>query len=230
MNKINGDNHPKAIEHISQDVWRIFKIMAEFTEGFEKLGKLGPAVSIFGSARTKPGSFYYEKTVTIAKMLADRGFSIITGGGPGIMEAANKGAHEANGVSVGLNIDLPHEQTHNPYIHKSYLIEFDYFFVRKVMFVKYAQGFVMMPGGFGTMDEMFEVITLIQTGKIKPVPIILFGSDYWAGLLAWIKNTMLADGKINSVDLEIFKITDSEDEVCRIMEDYYKEQHFTPNF
>lgn len=230
MTKPNGDTHPRTIENISQDVWRIFKIMAEFTEGFEKLGPLGPAVSVFGSARTKPGSFYYEKTVRISRMLAERGFAIITGGGPGIMEAANKGAHEAGGISVGLNIDLPHEQHHNPYINRNYLIEFDYFFVRKVMFVKYAQGFVMMPGGFGTMDEMFEAITLIQTRKIKPVPIILFGSEYWAGLLSWIRQTMLEDGKINAEDLAIFQVTDDEEEVCRIMENFYKEQHFSPNF
>ncbi|NUQ81134.1 MAG: TIGR00730 family Rossman fold protein [Bacteroidetes bacterium] len=204
--------------------------MAEFTEGFEKLGSLGPAVSIFGSARTKPGEYYYEKAVRIAHLLAEKGFAIITGGGPGIMEAGNKGAKEANGISVGLNIDLPHEQHHNAYIDRHMLIEFDYFFVRKVMFVKYAQGFVMMPGGFGTMDEMFEAITLIQTQKIKPVPIILVGTAFWGGLLDWIKTAMLADGKISPEDLNLFHVTDSEAEVCEIIENFYKEQVFSPNF
>lgn len=214
----------------TQDTWRIFRIMAEFTEGFEKLGSLGPAVSIFGSARTKPGEYYYEKAVRIAHLLAEKGFAIITGGGPGIMEAGNKGAKEANGISVGLNIDLPHEQHHNAYIDRHMLIEFDYFFVRKVMFVKYAQGFVMMPGGFGTMDEMFEAITLIQTQKIKPVPIILVGTAFWGGLLDWIKTAMLADGKISPEDLNLFHVTDSEAEVCEIIENFYKEQVFSPNF
>lgn len=214
----------------TQDTWRIFRIMAEFTEGFEKLGSLGPAVSIFGSARTKPGEYYYEKAVRIAHLLAEKGFAIITGGGPGIMEAGNKGAKEANGISVGLNIDLPHEQHHNAYIDRHMLIEFDYFFVRKVMFVKYAQGFVMMPGGFGTMDEMFEAITLIQTRKIKPVPIILVGTTFWGGLLDWIKTAMLADGKISPEDLNLFHVTDSEAEVCEIIENFYKEQVFSPNF
>lgn len=214
----------------TQDTWRIFRIMAEFTEGFEKLGSLGPAVSIFGSARTKPGEYYYEKAVRIAHLLAEKGFAIITGGGPGIMEAGNKGAKEANGISVGLNIDLPHEQHHNAYIDRHMLIEFDYFFVRKVMFVKYAQGFVMMPGGFGTMDEMFEAITLIQTRKIKPVPIILVGTAFWGGLLEWIKTAMLADGKISPEDLNLFHLTDSEADVCEIIENFYKEQVFSPNF
>lgn len=223
--------HESTGSHDQQkDMWRIFKIMAEFIDGFEKLGNLGPAVSIFGSARVKPNDPDYLRAVSISKKMAERGFAIITGGGPGIMEAANKGAKEAGGVSVGLNIELPHEQHGNPYIDKMFNIEFDYFFVRKVMFVKYAQGFIMMPGGFGTLDEMFESITLIQTDKIKPLPIVLFGTSYWSGLIQWIKDVMLVEGKISQDDLNLFLLTDDEDEACNHIENFYKEKNYKPNF
>src|SRR5215212_7927184 len=189
--------------------WQIFKIMAEFVEGFESLAKLGPCISVFGSARTQPGTPYYELAVDISKRLSEEGFGIISGGGPGIMEAANKGAQLGGGHSVGLNIELPFEQDSNPYIDRDASLHFDYFFVRKVMFTKYSQGFVMMPGGFGTMDEFFEVATLIQTRKMSQVPLILVGSDYWSGLLAWMNETMLQqNGNISPADLNLLKIAD----------------------
>lgn len=213
-----------------KDIWRVFRIMSEFVEGFEVLGELGPAVTMFGSARTKPDHPTYKKATAIAKLLAENGFGIITGGGPGIMEASNKGAREGNGPSIGLNIELPHEQHYNPYVDKSLLIEFDYFFVRKVMFVKYAQGFVFLPGGFGTIDEIFEVITLMQTAKIKRRPVVFVGKDYWSGLLDWIKNTMLAAGNISAEDLDFFVITDNEQEVVDVIKSFYRENKFTPNF
>ncbi|MCD6404604.1 MAG: TIGR00730 family Rossman fold protein [Planctomycetes bacterium] len=193
------------------DVWRVFRIMAEFVEGFETLAPLGPAVSIFGSARTKPGSQYYEKARNVAGLLAQAGFAVITGGGPGIMEAANRGAKDAGGVSVGLNITLPHEQKPNP--HVTIQMDFHYFFARKMMFVKYANAFVIFPGGFGTMDEFFESLTLIQTNKITHFPVYLYGSEYWKGLLDWIKAHMLAESCISPEDLDIFVMTDSEDEI-----------------
>ena len=174
----------------SHDSWSVFKIMGELVEGYEKLSQLGPCVSIFGSARTKPDDKYYKKTIEISEDIVKLGLGVITGGGPGIMEAANKGAQKAGGVSVGLNIDLPYEQTHNEFIDSDKVIDFDYFFVRKVMFVRYAQAFVVMPGGFGTLDELFEAITLIQTNKIERFPVILYGSDFWSGCIDWIKNTV----------------------------------------
>lgn len=211
--------------------WQIFKIMAEFVEGFENLNRIGPCISIFGSARTRPGDKYYELAVRIARRLAEEGFGIITGGGPGAMEAANKGAHLAGGKSVGLNIDLPHEQEPNPYVDKDKLLKFDYFFVRKVMFVKYAQGFVMMPGGFGAMDECFEVLTLMQTRKINPVPVVLVGHEYWDGLLQWMQHTMCEQyHHIQPEDLKMWRVFDHEDEVARYFIDYYAEHRLTPNF
>jgi uncharacterized protein (TIGR00730 family) len=174
-----------------KDSWQIFKIMAEFVEAFEKLGKIGPCVSIFGSARTKAENKYYILAEEIAFKLTQKGYGVITGGGPGIMEAANKGAHKGGGMSVGLNIELPHEQYSNPYIDVDKLISFDYFFVRKVMFMKYAQGFIVLPGGFGTMDELFEALTLIQTRKVAAFPVILVGKNYWGGLIEWIKSSLL---------------------------------------
>ncbi|RJP95334.1 MAG: TIGR00730 family Rossman fold protein [Desulfobacteraceae bacterium] len=193
--------------------WRLFRILGEFVEGVEELHDLGPAVSIFGSARLKPTDLYYQKTVEIAGMLAENGFAIITGGGGGIMEAANKGAAEKKGRSVGLNIKLPMEQEPNPY--SNIKIEFNYFFVRKVMFVKYAMAYVVMPGGFGTLDEMFEAVTLIQTHRVKPFPVILFGSEYWTGLVEWIKARLLAEHMISLDDLDIIKITDDPMDVLR---------------
>jgi len=196
-----------------EESWRIFRIMAEFVEGIEALSKLKHAVTIFGSARVRPGDLYYNKTELLARRLVENGFSVITGGGPGIMEAANKGAAEAGGQSVGLNIRLPYEQKPNPYAN--IVIEYKYFFVRKVMFVKYAVAYVILPGGFGTMDELFEALTLIQTKRIKPFPVILVGSEYWKGLIDWIKDTMFRHDKIDSNDLDIIQIIDDPDEAVR---------------
>jgi uncharacterized protein (TIGR00730 family) len=211
--------------------WQIFKIMAEFVDGFESLAKLGPCISIFGSARTKPGEEHYELSVEIGRKLAEEGFGIISGGGPGIMEAANKGAQLGGGKSVGVNIELPFEQHANPFVDRDANLHFDYFFVRKVMFTKYSQGFVMMPGGFGTMDEFFEVATLIQTGKMSPVPLILVSSAYWGGLLEWMKQTMLTKyGNIGAGDLNLLRIADTADEVVQHVLDFYSKSPLEPNF
>jgi uncharacterized protein (TIGR00730 family) len=225
------EQHHKGWNEIkTNDSWAIFKIMGEFVNGFEKMSAIGPCVSIFGSARIKPGEPYYDLAVNVAKSVSDAGYGIITGGGPGIMEAGNKGAHLAGGTSVGLNIELPFEQHDNPYIDRDKSLDFDYFFVRKVMFVKYSQGFVVMPGGFGTLDELFEAITLIQTNKIHKFPIILVGSKFWSGLIGWIKDTMLEAGNISPKDLDLIKIVDSEDEVVKIIDAFYKGRTLSPNF
>ena len=219
----------KAIQ--SDKTWSIFKIMSEFVEGFEKLSNIGPCVSIFGSARTKPDNKYYKYAVEIAEKLTEKGYGIISGGGPGIMEAANKGANNKKGASVGLNIDLPFEQTSNKYIDDDKNIHFNYFFVRKVMFVKYAQAFVVMPGGVGTLDELFEAITLIQTKKIQKIPIVLFGSEFWSGLLDWMKETLLNKEKtINENDFNNFVLVDDIDEAVNIIDNHYKENNLSPNF
>ncbi len=211
--------------------WQIFKIMAEFVDGFEALAKLGPCISIFGSARTQPGEPYYDLTVEIAKRLAEEGFGTISGGGPGVMEAANKGAQLGGGKSVGLNIELPFEQHANLFIDREASLHFEYFFVRKVMFTKYSQGFVMMPGGFGTMDEFFEVATLIQTRKMSPVPLILVGSEYWKGLLGWITDVMLKkSGNISPNDLDLLKVADTASEVAEHVLDFYSKHSLQPNF
>jgi uncharacterized protein (TIGR00730 family) len=221
----------KWTESEAHSSWQIFKIMAEFVDGFETLNKIGPCISIFGSARTKPGTRYYELAVQTSKRLAEEGFGIITGGGPGIMEAANKGAQLAGGKSVGLNIELPFEQKSNPYIDSDKSMHFDYFFVRKVMFTKYAQAFVMFPGGYGTIDEMFEVATLIQTHKIERTPMVLVGKDYWSGLLAWIKTNMLeAENNIKPEDLDLFVLFDTPEEVASYMVSYYAKNPLKPNF
>lgn len=212
------------------DIWRVFRVMSEFVEGFQTLSKLGPCVTIFGSARTKPGSRYYELTTTVAKEFVRNGYGIISGGGPGIMEAANKGAKEAGGASVGINIDLPFEQSANPHIDKDKLITFRHFYVRKVMFAKYAQAFVVMPGGFGTLDELFESVTLVQTKKVTPFPIILMGKEYWGGMLEWVKSTMLAEGTISKKDLSLFSLTDDPNEPAQIVVDFYKSVAHAPNF
>lgn len=213
------------------DSWATFKIMAEFVEGFEKMSRIGPCVSIFGSARTKPGTKYYVMAEEIARKLVESGFGVITGGGPGIMEAGNKGAKEAGGKSVGLNIELPFEQYYNPYIDTDKLINFDYFFVRKVMFVKYAQGFIAMPGGFGTMDELFESLTLIQTQKVAPFPVVLVGTEFWHGLINWLKHTMCEKEKnIKPEDLDMFKLVDSADDAVNYILDYYAHMSIKPNF
>ncbi|MDP4266402.1 MAG: TIGR00730 family Rossman fold protein [Bacteroidota bacterium] len=222
--------HKEWNEIQASDSWEIFKVMAEFVNGFEKLAIIGPCVTIFGSARTKNDKPYYKLAEEIAFKLANSGYGIITGGGPGIMEAANKGANKAGGKSVGLNIDLPFEQSSNPYIDKDKLLQFEYFFVRKTMFTKYSQGFVVLPGGFGTLDELFEAVTLIQTGKIARFPIILAGKKYWDDLYKWIRSTMLAEKNINESDLDYITIVDSSDEVVKHINDFYKKYLLKPNF
>ena len=215
----------------TNDSWAIFKIMAEFVDGYEKLNSIGPCVSIFGSARTKSDHKYYHLAESIAYKLTQNGYGVVTGGGPGIMEAGNKGAHRGKGVSVGLNIELPFEQHDNPYIDKGKSLDFDYFFVRKVMFVKYSQGFVVMPGGFGTLDEMFEAITLIQTKKIGAYPIILVGTEFWGGLIDWVKDTLLNKFEnISEKDLDLFSIVDTEDEVLDVINNFYRKYSLSPNF
>jgi uncharacterized protein (TIGR00730 family) len=214
----------------TEDTWQLFKIMAEFVEGFEKLSKTGPCVSIFGSARTSPGTKYYLLAEEIAYKLTLEGYGIITGGGPGIMEAGNKGAQKAGGKSVGLNIKLPFEQSANPYIDHDKSITFDYFFVRKLMFIKYAQGFVVLPGGFGTMDELFEAITLIQTKKIGKFPIVLVGKDYWKGLFDWITGTLIEEKTISVDDLKLFQLVDSADEAVTFIDNFYSKYLLKPNF
>ena len=201
-----------------EESWRVFRIMAEFVEAIETLSGVKNAVSIFGSARSKPGDPHYQKAEFLARLLAEHGFSVITGGGPGVMEAANKGAAEAGGQSVGMNIRLPFEQKPNPYANLS--INYKYFFIRKVMFVKYAMAYVILPGGFGTMDELFEALTLIQTKRIKPFPVILMGSEYWKGLFDWLRETMLRDNKISPEDLERFQIIDDPNEIVRHIQKY----------
>lgn len=213
------------------DSWVIFKVLAEFVEGFDKLAKIGPCVSIFGSARTKPDHPYYKITEEIAAKLVRHGYGVITGGGPGIMEAGNKGAFEQGGKSVGLNIVLPFEQHSNLYIDADKNINFDFFFVRKVMFVKYAQGFVVMPGGFGTLDELFEALTLIQTKKIGRFPIVLVGKNYWSGLIDWIQQTMLeTERNINPEDLKLFSVVDTAEEAVKVIDDFYAKYLLKPNF
>jgi len=220
-NKLKGENS-----------WTMFKVISEFVDGFERLNVIGPCVSIFGSARTKPDNPYYKIAVDIGRRLTEEGWGVITGGGPGIMEAGNKGASLYGGVSVGLNINLPHEQSFNEYIDADKNIEYRYFFVRKVMFVKYAQAFIVLPGGFGTMDELFEVLTLVQTQRITKMPIILVGSQFWSGLLAWMKSVMLEQMKnINPDDLKLFSIVDSPEEAVGIITEFYKEEgKLKPNY
>lgn len=228
---MKASKNKKWNEIKTNDSWSIFKIMGEFVEGYEKLSAIGPCISIFGSARTKPEDKYYKLAEEIAAEIVNRGYGVITGGGPGIMEAANKGANKNKGKSVGLCIKLPFEDTHNKYIDKDKQLDFDYFFVRKVMFVKYAQGFVVMPGGFGTLDEFFEAITLIQTHKSERFPIILVGSDFWSGLFDWIKEVLLKKNKnISEKDLELFHLTDSSDEVLNILNSFHNKENFSPNF
>ena len=224
--------HTKGWNEIkTNDSWAIFKIMGEFVNGFEKMSAIGPCVSIFGSARTKPDHEYYKLAERIAKKIVEAGYGVITGGGPGIMEAGNKGAHLGGGTSVGLNIELPFEQHDNPYIDHDKNLNFDYFFVRKVMFVKYSQGFVVMPGGFGTLDELFEAITLIQTNKISKFPIILVGKDFWGGLFDWIKATLLEKyHNVSPGDLDLIKIVDTEEEVIDVLDSFYKKYNLSPNF
>jgi uncharacterized protein (TIGR00730 family) len=219
-----GENKIKT-----SDVWSVFKLMGEFVNGFEHMGNLGPCISIFGSARTKDNNPNYILGTEIAKKLALKGFGIITGGGPGIMEAANKGAKDANGISVGLNIELPFEQP-NQFIDTSHNLKFQYFFVRKVMFVKYAQAFVVLPGGIGTLDELFEALTLVQAKKIKKIPIILVDTKFWGGLIDWMKKTLVNESMINIEDLDYIHLVDRSDEVIEKIDYFYKTAHFSPNF
>ena len=213
------------------DSWRVFKIISEFVEGFEKLARIGPCVSIFGSARTHGDNKYYKLAEEIAFKLTQKGYGVITGGGPGIMEAANKGASEGKGKSVGINIDLPFEQKHNSYIDPDKLITFDHFFVRKVMFMKYAQGFIVLPGGVGTFDELFEAITLIQTKKIGKFPIILVGKKYWQGLIKWIEEVVLnEEANISRDDMNLFKLVDTADDAVAIIDSFYSRYLLSPNF
>lgn len=203
-----------------EDTWRMFRIMSEFVDGFEVLSQVGKAVSIFGSSRSRPDNKYYKKAEEVAFLLAKAGYAVITGGGPGIMEAGNKGTRRAKGKSIGLNIEIPTEQKANPYIDT--LLDFHYFFVRKVMFVKYAKAFVIMPGGYGTFDEFFEAINLIQTKRIPRFPVIVFGREYWQDMLDWLKGTVLKNGNISPEDLELFKVTDDPKEVVKIIKAFYK--------
>ncbi|MEP1095043.1 MAG: TIGR00730 family Rossman fold protein [Cyclobacteriaceae bacterium] len=239
-NEISEEQRAKIIKAFKErnwneikisDSWVIFKVMAEFVEGFEKMAKIGPCVSIFGSARTNPDNKYYKIAEEIAAKIVRHGYGVITGGGPGIMEAGNKGAHSQGGKSVGLNIELPFEQNHNIYIDRDKSIDFDYFFVRKVMFVKYSQGFIGLPGGMGTMDELFEALTLIQTEKIGKFPIVLVGVDYWSGLVDWMKEVMLGkENNINEDDLNLFAVVDTATEAVDVIDDFYSQYNLSPNF
>ena len=214
----------------TNDSWSLFKIMGEFVHGYEKMDSIGPCVSIFGSARTQPDHAYYKLATDVAETVAKAGYGIITGGGPGIMEAANKGAQQANGPSVGLNIALPFEQSSNPYIDKDKNLSFEYFFIRKVMFVKYAQAFVVLPGGLGTLDELFESLTLIQTKKISRIPIILVGTEFWKGLIDWIKISLIEEKLISPEDLDLFSVVDTQEEVLTCLKDFHPKEIYHPNF
>ena len=213
------------------DSWQIFKVMAEMVDGFDKLAKIGPCVSVFGSARTHNDSPYYKLAEECARLLAEHGYGVISGGGPGIMEAANKGAYETGGKSVGLNIELPFEQFHNKYIDRDKILEFDYFFVRKVMFMKYSQGLIVLPGGFGTMDESFEAMTLIQTGKVARFPIVFVGIDYWKGLFDWVEKNMLQhEHNISAEDLNLYRLVDTAEEATEHIFRFYDKYVLKPNF
>ena len=215
----------------SSNSWLTFKIMGEFVQGFETLQRIGPCVSIYGSARMAEDSTVYNQSREVARQLSARGYGVITGGGPGVMEAGNRGAHDVGGTSVGLNIELPFEQHNNPYIDPDKSIDFDYFFVRKVMFVKYSQGFVVMPGGFGTLDELFEALTLVQTATVDPVPIILYDTKFWAGLVDWMKTTLAVNYKtISPGDTDLFHLVDSPEEVVRVIDEFYSKSLLRPNF
>jgi uncharacterized protein (TIGR00730 family) len=214
---------PTRPAFLGEDPWRVLRIMSEFVDGFDALAEVGPAVTVFGSARVTEGSPVYEQAREIGRTLARDGWAVITGGGPGVMEAANRGCQEAGGLSIGCNIELPHEQSINQYVDLA--IEFRYFFARKTMFVKYADAFVIMPGGFGTLDELFEALTLIQTGKIRHFPVVLVGSEYWAGLLAWGRETLMADGTVSDADLALLTVTDDPEEVCRVVRAFARANH-----
>lgn len=236
MTEKNEDKIRKAFQQKdwsdikASDSWQIFRIMSEFVDGFERMARIGPCVSIFGSARTKPGTPHYQLAEEIAYKLTLEGYGVITGGGPGIMEAANKGAKKGNGKSVGLNIELPFEQKPNEFIDLDKSINFHYFFVRKTIFLKYSQGFIALPGGFGTMDELFESLTLVQTHKIGEFPIVLVGKQYWGGLIDWIKATMVSERYVNESDLDYFHVVDTADEAVKVITDFYSKYLLKPNF
>lgn len=230
MEEKNFQRFSSYEEDIQNDLWRIFKIMGEFVEGYDRMFKIGPCVSLFGSARLKPDNPHYKTAVDIAQKFTELGFGVITGGGPGIMEAGNRGAQLGNGKSVGLCISLPFEEEPNPYVDPKNVLKFNYFFVRKVMFMKYAQGFIILPGGFGTLDELFEALTLIQTNKISRFPVVMVGTDYWGGMVEWIKKRMVEEGTISESDLDLFVLTDSVDEVIKIVSDFYLRNKLKPNF
>jgi len=216
-------------EKLTRDSWTVFKIMSEFVSGFEKMTEIGPCISIFGSARIKEDNKYYQMTIDIAKKITELGFGVITGGGPGIMEAGNRGA-KGSGKSVGMNIELPFEQHYNPYIDHGYNMNYDYFFVRKVMFVKYSQGFIVMPGGFGTLDELMEALTLIQTHKIGNFPIVLVGSEFWGGLIDWFKSSLLKQGLISEQDLKLYRIVDTVEDAVSHIKLFYDKYEICVNF
>lgn len=228
MPQNSNSNNPVNI--FQEDSWRVFRIISEFVDGFESMTDIGPSVSIFGSARMKPDSLYYRLAIDIAKHIVGKGFAVITGGGPGLMEAANKGAQEAAGKSCGLAVDLPFETDSNAFIDPKYDLKFRYFFVRKVMFIRYAQGCVFLPGGFGTLDELFEALTLIQTKKIKAFPLYLVGSEYWNEMMHWIKETMIKQGTISESDLSLLQITDNPEEVANGIERHYQRNRILKNF
>jgi len=229
--KIQNAIAPKSWNEIkTNDSWAVFKVMSEMVDGFEKLARIGPCVSVFGSARLNQNAKHYRLAEEIAYLLTKKGFGIITGGGPGVMEAANKGAHFAGGKSVGLNIELPHEQHSNPFIDNDKLLSFDHFFVRKVMFMKYSQGYIVLPGGFGTLDEMFEAITLIQTHKMVRFPVVLVNSAYWGGLINWINEQLLAEGMIGMEDMRLFRLVDTAEDAVGHIEKFYAKYEIKPNF
>lgn len=231
IERLKKEFKPKSwLQTKAHDSWSVFKIMAEIVDGYEELARIGPCVAVFGSARSKPGDHNYRLAEDVAYQLTKKGFGIITGGGPGAMEAANKGARTAGGISVGLNINLPHEQFANPYIDPDKLIDFDYFFTRKLMFMRYSQGYIVLPGGFGTMDELFEAITLIQTNKLVQFPIVLISKKYWGGLIDWIKIRMQEDKMISPEDLDIFTLVDTVEEAVDVIDDFYKTYDLKPNF
>lgn len=233
-NQVTGDHRKHKVKSWTavqaESSWRMFKIMAEFVDGFDRMDRIGPCISIFGSARTKPDTKYYKQATKVGNLLAEEGFGIITGGGPGIMEAGNLGARLADNASVGLNIDLPHEQGVNAYVDADKVFNFRYFFVRKVIFLKYTQGVVYLPGGYGTMDELFETLTLIQTKKIERIPLVLMGSKYWGGLLDWIKNYMLEEQNIAAEDLDLITLIDKPEDVVKYISDFYAKGGLRPNF
>ncbi|MCB1118863.1 MAG: TIGR00730 family Rossman fold protein [Chlamydiia bacterium] len=222
--------HDEVNPYFQKDAWRVFRIISEFVDGFERLTDLGPSVTVFGSSRIKPGSHYYKMGVEVSRQLTLKKFAIITGGGPGIMEAANKGAKKVGGRSCGVSIIVPHEKESNRYIDPQYSLKFRYFFVRKVMFIRYAQGYVFLPGGYGTLDELFEALTLIQTKKIDPFPIYLMGTKYWKNLLCWLKETALEEGCISPSDLDLFQLTNDPEEVAAGIEAHYLQNHTHQNF